>query len=722
MRRGRRTWALIALLVGALVPMLAGDIALQVASGGIHGQSLSPAVLALVLGVLGSLIVAHRPQLILGPLLLVNGVGFGLGALASGALNYGAHHHIPQAAAETSYAVVWLTALLTAAWALFVLWFPDGRFTAPGWRRFALAGTAVSGAVAIAGWLAGPTDRVWGFYGGTSVPAGAAGPFAGTLPWLGGATTALLALPLVALVALAQRYRHGSPVVRQQVRWLLVGMAIEILCQILGAALEPHGAALHDAGVVVSVGSQPLPMLGATVAILRYRLWEIDLVAARALAYGTLWAVLSALLVGPALAAGLLVGGRGALAAVGIALLVTALFQPARTRLERVAERIVHPHRRRPRELLAGFWETLRSSGPDEIGPLITEVGRLGLGVEWIDVWLYSSGSLRPLAVSGAGPGVPVPLPVSVAVELASSPGLVLAGPLPQELATPWPAPPAAVVPLVAGEELVGLLGCGRRRGDALGPSDFELLEVLARASALRLRNLRLESQLRERLVEIEAQADELRRSRQRLVAVQDEERRRIERDLHDGVQQQLVSLAVRLRRLACEQEPLLGDLAAEAEQAVFVLQELARGIFPPVLADHGLTAALRTHAARMPLAVQVEADDAVAGRRLEPELEAALYYVALEALTNAQKHAADASVLVRLDRAGHCVRLEVSDDGPGINGHSRAGTGLQNMADRIAAVGGTLAIEGAAGRGTVVRAAVPVAREAQAAAAVSRR
>jgi len=712
----------VALLLGVLLPMLAGDLALQVMGGGIHGQSLSPAVLALVLGVLGSLVVAHRPRLILGPLLLVNGLGFGLGALASGALDYGTHHHIPQAAAEASYAVVWLTALLTAAWALFVLWFPDGRFTASGWRRFALAGTAVSGAVAIAGWLAGPVDRVWGFYGGTSVPVGAAGPFAGTLPWLGGATTALLALPLIALVALAQRYRRGSPVVRQQVRWLLVGMAIEILCQLLGAALEPQGAALHDAGVVLSVGSQPLPMLGATVAILRYRLWEIDLVASRALAYGTLWAALSALLVGPALAAGLLVGGRGALAAVGIALLVTVLFQPARTRLEQLAERIVHPHRRHPRELLAGFWETLRSSGPDEIGPLIADIGRLGLDVEWVDVWLYSSGSLRPLALSGGETAVPVPLPASAADDLVSSPGLVLAGPLPQELATLWAAPPAAVVPLVAGEELVGLLGCGRRRGDVLGPSDFELLELLARASALRLRNLRLESQLRERLVEIESQADELHRSRQRLVAVQDEERRRIERDLHDGVQQQLVSLAVRLRRLSSEQEPLLSDLAAEAEQAVFALQELARGIFPPVLADHGLTAALRTHAARMPLAVQVEADDAVAGRRLEPELEAALYYVALEALTNVQKHAAGASALVRLEHAADCVRLEVSDDGPGINGHPHAGTGLQNMADRIAAVGGNLAVESTRDFGTLIRAAIPYMLQAHAAATDSRR
>ena len=283
-----------------------------------------------------------------------------------------------------------------------------------------------------------------------------------------------------------------------------------------------------------------------------------------------------------------------------------------------------------------------------------------------------------------------------------------------------------AVVPLVAGEELVGLLACGPRRGDALGAADFELLELLGREAALRLRNLRLESQLRDRLALIERQAEELRLSRQRLVTAQDEERRRIERDLHDGVQQQLVSLAVRLHRLAHEtgdgSDGLLADLAAEAEQAVFALQELGRGIFPSVLADQGLTAALRTQATRMPLAVRIEADDALAGRRLDPELEAALYFVGLEALANAQKHAPDAAVLVRLARENGHILLSVADDGPGLAGGDGDGTGLQNMADRIAAVGGSLAVESAPGSGTRVLASVPAVVPAQVPAADSRR
>ena len=293
-----------------------------------------------------------------------------------------------------------------------------------------------------------------------------------------------------------------------------------------------------------------------------------------------------------------------------------------------------------------------------------------------------------------------------------------MASDVPTELAPLWPGTTvAAAVPLVAGEELVGLLACGERPGDPLGGRDLELLALIARESALALRNLRLEAQLRERLAQIEQQAEELRRSRQRLVGVQDEQRRRIERDLHDGAQQQLVALAARLRRASiatpADAHPLLERLAGEAEEAVFALQELARGIFPSVLADQGLAAALRTQAARMPIAINVEAEPNLAGRRFERELEAALYFVALEALANVQKHAPGAAATVSLRSAqdGRHVVLEVHDDGPGFERRARSpGTGLQNMRDRVAAVGGELEIDSRLGAGTWLRAKTPIA------------
>ncbi len=712
-------------MAAAILLMVAGGIALALLSGGLHGQTLGPAVLGVLLALVGPVVIAKRPALRIGQLLLANAATVGIGSLAAGALDYGSSHPLPRLVAQASFAALWLTAPAIAMWALFILWFPDGRIPSRGWRRFFVAGTLACVAVGVAGWLAGPADHVYGFYGGTAVPAGAAGPFAGAWGAISRVENVLLAFPLVSLVALVQRYRHGSAVLRQQTRWLLVGISIQVLAQVAASALESGHGTTHAVGTALSVATQPLPVLGGTVAILRYRLWEIDLVVSRALVYGALWAGLSALVLVPALTAGLLVGGRGALTAVAIALLVTVVFHPTRSRLERVVERLVYRHRAPPYALLTGLADTLRVADLDRIGPLLAAGIHETLAVDWAGVWAVDESAVRPLGTSG-GNGRSAPASTATLQTLRDSASLVLADRPPSELAPLWPGPPAAVVPLVAADELVGLLACGPRRREQLGTADFELLELLAREFALRLRNLRLEAQLRERLVQIETQAEELRRSRQRLVGAQDEERRRIERDLHDGAQQQLVSLAARLRRLSLETDggsaPLLADLASEAEQSVFALQELGRGIFPSVLADQGLAAALRTQAARMPVAVHVDAENGFAGRRLDRELEAALYFVALEALTNAQKHAPGASILVRLGNGDGRVLLEIADDGPGFTSGDRAGTGLQNMTDRVAAVGGTLAVESAPGAGTRILAAVPAAATTQAPAADSRR
>ena len=153
-----------------------------------------------------------------------------------------------------------------------------------------------------------------------------------------------------------------------------------------------------------------------------------------------------------------------------------------------------------------------------------------------------------------------------------------------------------------------------------------------------------------------------------------------------------------------------LDELADEAEEAVFALQELARGIYPNLLADRGLHAALQAHAARLPANVRVEVGPLIHRRRLEPEIEAAFYFVGLEAMTNAVKHAPGAHIIVslRADRQKRTVTLEVHDDGPGIDTRASAsGTGLQNMADRIDALGGDLSVESVPGGGTWVRAEI---------------
>lgn len=712
------------LTILALVATLGGGAALQLSSGGIRTTSVAPGVLAACLGVLGSIVVVHRPRLRLGAVIVVNGVGFAVGTLAASALDYGSVQAIPRPAAQAAFAAVSLTRVLVAAWVLFILWFPDDRFTAAGWRRFFIGSVFLSAAFAVGAWLAGPPDRVFDFYRGTTVPAGAGGPLAGAWPPIARLSDLLLLAPLAAVGSLLQRYRRGDPVVRQQLRWLLVAVVVDVASQILGAGLLGAHGAIGALGTAIGIVTQPLPMAAATVAILRYRLWDIDLVVSRALVYGVLWACLSGLVLVPALAAGLIVGGRDALAAVGIALLVTSVFQPARRRLEQLAERLVYRHRARPYVLLTSLWETIRSASLEELGPQLAHALHADLGVRWAGVWLYSHnaepGVLVPLGVAGADDGAPLPVSADLAGQLTGSPGLVIVSDIP----APWPADAAVVVPLVAAAELVGCLACGPRRGDALGASDFELLEMLARECALRLRNLRLESELRERLVQIEAQAHELHLSRQRLVAAEDGARRRIERNLHDGVQQQLVSLAVHLRRLAHEGSPWLADLASEAEEAVFALQELGRGIYPSVLADQGLPSALRTQAARMSIPVRIEVDPALGGQRFQRDIEAAFYYVALEALTNVQKHAPDAAAEVWLRVDEDRIILEVIDDGPGMRGHQTRGSGLQNMADRMAAIGGEVRIAEGTGGGTRVTSILPgpVGRSLQPAAADSRR
>lgn len=176
------------------------------------------------------------------------------------------------------------------------------------------------------------------------------------------------------------------------------------------------------------------------------------------------------------------------------------------------------------------------------------------------------------------------------------------------------------------------------------------------------------------------------------------------------------MALAAKLRRAALaaptQGKQLLTEVAAEAEETVFALQELARGIYPSLLADQGLPAALRTHAARIPAAVRVEVEPALAGRRFGRDLEAALYFVALEAMANAQKHAPGAELTLSLHGEDHPRRLvlEVHDDGPGfLLAQPTDGSGLQNMDDRVAAVGGTLDIDSRPGAGTWIRSEVPL-------------
>ncbi len=231
------------------------------------------------------------------------------------------------------------------------------------------------------------------------------------------------------------------------------------------------------------------------------------------------------------------------------------------------------------------------------------------------------------------------------------------------------------------------------------------------------LRNLRLSEELADRLEQIEDQAKALAASRARIVQAQENERRRIERDIHDGAQQQLIALIAKLglagnqlRRDPRVAGATLQEAQEEARQALVDLRELARGIHPAVLSSKGMLDAIETVAARMPIGVRVEADPAIRGLRYEEEIEGAAYFVVCEGLVNVLKHASASQATVRISKNGEDLAIRVSDDGVGIDSGSVRESGLRGLRDRVDALGGTLRISGN-GTGTHLEATLPARR-----------
>jgi signal transduction histidine kinase len=271
------------------------------------------------------------------------------------------------------------------------------------------------------------------------------------------------------------------------------------------------------------------------------------------------------------------------------------------------------------------------------------------------------------------------------------------------------------VAPVSHAGELLGLIVVRRpAAADPFSAEDDRVLTELARQVGLALHNARLDTALATTLDELRKQAEELRRSRARIVASADAERRRVERDLHDGAQQHLVALAVNLRltRDVVSEDTetavaMLDQLADEVKATIQELRDLAHGIYPPLLADSGLAEALRAAGRRSPLPVAVTATGI---GRYGLDVESAVYFCCLEALQNAAKHAAGASVEVRLWEESGGLLFSVADDGPGFDAAlARNGHGYTNMADRLGAIGGTVRWDSVPGQGTTVSGSVPL-------------
>jgi signal transduction histidine kinase len=270
-------------------------------------------------------------------------------------------------------------------------------------------------------------------------------------------------------------------------------------------------------------------------------------------------------------------------------------------------------------------------------------------------------------------------------------------------------------VPMIHGGELMGLVLVER---DASQPpfnaDDEEMLGLLARQAALAFRSVRLDSALEASLAELRSYAEALRASQARVVAAGDAERRRIERDLHDGAQQHLLGLAVNLRvaRELAASDParadaILAELAREVHTALDELRDLAHGIYPPFLAERGLADAVRGALARTGARGSVSADGI---GRYPPAVESTAYFCCVEAIQNAAKHAPGAQVGVRLWCEDDALLFEIRDDGPGFSPDVTApGAGITNMRDRVGALGGTLRVGADPGAGARVTGALPL-------------
>ena len=265
------------------------------------------------------------------------------------------------------------------------------------------------------------------------------------------------------------------------------------------------------------------------------------------------------------------------------------------------------------------------------------------------------------------------------------------------------------------GDELIGAIAIVKPPNEPLRPAERVLLEDLAGNAGLALHNVRLASDLGAKAEELVVQTAEIARSRERLVTARDTQRRRLERELRDGVGTQLGAIRDEIgsdaERVETEPEVVeesLDDLGARATAALDELRDVARGIFPPLLSDKGLGAALEALVRKTGGSVTFVLDPA-ADRRYEPAVENAVYFCCVQALQNAERHAPSAAIEVHLGSDDEAIRFVIHDDGPGFEvSTTDAGEGMQIMQDRIAALAGELVIESTPGRGTTVTGRVP--------------
>ena len=545
------------------------------------------------------------------------------------------------------------------------------------------------------------------------------------LPLVGILTLSGAALVIGAIGYVGRCQRARTQAARARLQWPAWG-ALSAAGITIGAIVLSALVHWPSSLLAVAVTSTALIPLSLALGANRVLAVRIDRLLVSTITFGGLVALIGAVSLAVLVALGRsLDDGERSVLGLSIAGAATAslLWVPARERLQGYANRRVYGEQHAPDEVIRTFGSRLTRALPlDELLLQLAESLKKTMDLDLAEVWTRNGGQLeRAVSVPDRG---------HAAVDLGTEDAAIVAragvsGPawvrvwLPSFLAQSEPGneAPIRVAPVTNSGELLGVIVIRRAFGDTpFQEEDDQALTELARQVGLALHNLKLDSALQDSLDEVRRQADELRRSRARIVAATDHERRRIERDLHDGAQQHLVALAVstRLARQLADSDPdatkdMLDQIASDLQDAVQELRNLAHGIYPPLLMDRGLPDALRAAANRATLPTEVGAEGI---GRYPQQVEAAIYFCCLEALQNAGKHAGvGATITIRLREEQSALLFDVSDTGAGFDPASGAasGHGFVNMADRVGAFGGSVRVESALGRGTRVVGRVPL-------------
>ncbi len=682
-RSGQRKTVVVAWLGLVAMVMVVAGFGL-----GVYRSNFHNGLIAAPFTAVGVFVVLRQPRNRAGWLFLATGVAHAVMFFGRQYGLYASTHgggSLP-AVEWVAWMGVWPLPLVLVLSGVTIMSFPDGRLHSRRWR-------VVTAAMVVAGVLLSSGSALWPMeYERVKLlvphPLEVGGYDTALELWTPAAAIAYPLFQIIWAVCVVVRLRRAVGDEAQQLKWFVYVVAVGALTMVLSILVGTP---------VIGLVAVPAVPVVAGVAIVKYRLYDIDLVINKTLVVGSMAGLITATYVAMVVGVGSLLG-ISANQNIGLSLVATALvavaFEPFRRRVQVLADRLVYGHRPTPYEALARLSTQLSLDGQraDQLSGLASTFAD-GVGAAEATLWAGSEGDLVPVA-SWPPQGRDSSLSASSA-----------------DLSSLGDGGRTHVRPIVHQGELRGAVTVTKAPGEALTASEDRLLGDLVAQAGLVIDNVGLAAELQHRLNQISAQAVELRAASKRIVAAQDDARRRIERDLHDGAQQRLVTLALSLQalsdRAASENYDDLPAKVDEARhqlaQALAELREMARGIHPAILTGEGLEAALGFLAERSPVAVQLKVD---LDRRLAREVEATAYFVVSEALTNAAKHADASSIQVAARFEDGRLVIEVTDNGRGVADHW--GSGLQGLADRLATLDGRLIVSSPPEAGTRLRAEIP--------------